>query len=273
MLNNHSIKGLLSEFGNWNTFFLIVVTIFYLISGSRSHPFLFVCSFCFALLYLKQMFIPIWKIVLFLFIGSLFLTFIGATRNIDSNSMRDKMEALRIKSESEKTILPTTLELTGSLNTFLYSIDYVPSKHDFLLGSFHVRNLLSTIPFTSRITSQFLDPDKKYRSSDFFVTYIIQGEDYSFGNGTSINADLYLNYGFFGIIMGLFLLARLVRNIEWKAFVDSDPTIITLLFCAYLAGYALIYVRFSYLSPINYLVFSLLLILYMKKFHSLVIKS
>lgn len=273
-LNNSVVAGdktiwyFLNEFGKSNIVITIIICLLYLIAGSRSHPFVIICSFGFALCYIAKQRIALWKIVVVVLIASSFLSFIGATRGEKSASLERKLEIMQLKEDMDNTILPSTLELSGSLYTFVHAVDYVPKQHDYLYGSFHFRNLLSTIPFSSRVTSQFLNQDKRYTSSDFFITHIIQGDDYTYGNGTCLNADLYLNYGFAGIIICLFLLGWFMRSVEWNVFVGHIPSLIYLLFSLYIAGYVVIYSRFGFLGPINYIAFSLLLNYYCKHYRS-----
>ena len=176
-----------------------------------------------------------------------------------SGSFQEQIEAMNTINETKHTISPTTVELASSLNTFTYFISYVPDKHDYMHGSFFIRNILSAIPFSSRLTSKFLNPEKQYQSSDSFVTYIIQGQDYTYGNATSINADLYLNFGVLGVVFGLFILGFFFKYVEYNVFMAKTPSISMILLIVYLAGFSLIWNRYGFLTPINYFVFSYIL--------------
>ena len=122
-----------------------------------------------------------------------------------------------------------------------------------------LRNILSTIPFSSRITRSFLDSHWKYQSSDFFITYLIQGNFYTYGNGTSLIADLYLSFGLIGIIIGMLFLGVVIKKIERKVILDLNASIYNIVLYISLCGYAIIEARSGLFSPINYIVFSILL--------------
>ena len=171
--------------------------------------------------------------------------------------MIDKMQM--IEADPSETCIPITAELASSQKTLQYAVDNVPSKHDYLYGSFQLRNILSTIPFSSRITSSFLDSHWKYRSSAFFITYLIQGDFYIYGNGTSLIADLYLSFGLIGIIIGMLFLGVVIKKIERKVILNPNASIYNIVLYISFCGYAIIEARSGVFSPINFICFSLLL--------------
>lgn len=247
------------EFGWFSLCCAILHVVLLIIGGSRSNVLICLSSFIFALFFVMKIKIKFWQIILGVISMAYVMSFVGLTRNADDMSMAEKVSLVEQVKLDKKSIIPTTVELSGSLATFNHSLDYVPENHNFLYGSFYVRNLVSCIPFSARITKYIFDPHWKYHSSAFFVTYIIQGENYTYGNGTSINADLYLNYGVVGVVIGLFILGLIVRKVEMKFFIQSSPKLINIMMCLYLIGYALPYSRNGYLDPVNYVFFSLVL--------------
>ena len=61
-------------------------------------------------------------------------------------------------------------------------------------GFFHSVYLTATVPFLSNFYLQILDRDAhRYSSSSSYFTYLIQGTNRSYGNGTNIIADLYID--------------------------------------------------------------------------------
>lgn len=91
----------------------------------------------------------------------------------------------------------------GDLNYFfgagLASLHYVPSIHDFLYGSTYIRVLLFFLPSS-------LVPFKPEETQRIFAG-IINPQAYNIGATfpPSFIGDSYINFGFFGIVVGLFL--------------------------------------------------------------------
>ena len=256
-----NLKGFIRQFGIISLVCLLGYSAIMVLIGRRLDIIVMITGLAIGIAYIKNMKPKLWKLVIALAVVTYIVSIIGIVRKVDdSSSISSKVEAMQYVMLEQKSIIPTTTELAGSLETFNYALDYVPSKHDYLYGSFHVRNIVSTIPFSSHFTANLFDPHWMYRSSDFFITYIIQGENYSYGNGSSINADLYLNYGIPGIIIGLFLLGVIFYRVEYNFCTKSNPKLLSILFFLIFAGYSLPYCRAGYLAPINYIIFCYILV-------------
>ena len=65
--------------------------------------------------------------------------------------------------------------------------------------------------FALLVLVHFVDNDWKYDGSANFITYLIQGNDPSYGDGTSASADLYLDFGGYGVFFGLFIFGLLFQ--------------------------------------------------------------
>lgn len=261
VLHKTKMKDFVDEFGLLSLLCVIAYCLVLLLAGSRSNVIICLFSFVFSVLYITQIKVRFWQVFVCILLFSYVMTFVGLTRTLDNVSINDKVNAIKDVDLQKGSILPTTVELSGSLKTFNASLDYVPKQHDYLYCNFHIRNIISAIPFSSLVTRHVYDNHWKYSSSAFFVTYILQGENYNFGNGSSINADLYLSYGVFGVICGLFILGILIRKIEEKFFLSICPNLINIIFYLYFVGYSFPYCRNGFLDPLNYLIFILLFVL------------
>lgn len=161
--------------------------------------------------------IKIFQILILILILSNLMTVLGNARNLDPNlNFFDKIETvLYSKEEASYSILPATQELSGSLNTLTYTMNHINKGNDIFYGKFNLQQFLVSIPFTHRYVNSFLfDDDKKYLSSADYITYIIQGNFPSYGNGSSILADLYLDFGFLFTIVIMFFWGNVSRMID-----------------------------------------------------------
>ena len=102
--------------------------------------------------------------------------------------------------------LSQTVELAFSVRCLNHVVANVPSKYDYHYGYFQMEQIVSSIPFLSGFYNKYVGKGhKKYDGSSNFITYLIQGDDPKYGDGRSSTADLYLDFGVYGVIVGLFL--------------------------------------------------------------------
>lgn len=253
----NSIYEYLKSFGIFSLICILIYVLLTLNLGDRGPIITILCSLFGGYVISAKQQISIVKFIIIIVIAASISSTIGMARKIAGDNMIDKMQM--IEADPSETCIPITAELASSQNTLQYAVDNVPSKHDYLYGSFQLRNILSTIPFSSRITSSFLDPHWKYRTSAFFITYLIQGDFYIYGNGTSLIADLYLSFGLIGIIIGMLFLGIIIKKVERRVLMNSNKSIYSIVLYISFCGYAIIEARSGIISPINYIVFSVLL--------------
>ena len=164
-------------------------------------------------------------LVLFILTGGLFITAIGEIRK--STNLLTLSDILLYKGNNVKqSILPITSELAGSYGTFTNVVKEIPESHDYFYGVMQLRELVCAVPFLYRFIP-FVFSSKDYEnSSSSYCTYLIQGANRTYGNGSSILADLYIDFGYVGIVVFMFIIGHLVvkfdyelyfgRNIYWQ---------------------------------------------------------
>jgi hypothetical protein len=202
--------------------------------------------------------------ILFLIV-SFSVTILGIARTMDPTlALHERVVSTlnENKIDEKGSIFNSTAELSSSVRSLHYAMDYVPNRHPFLYGYFQFRELLAVIPFSNSITKHFLDDSFQYKSSPSFITYINQGQYYKKGDGSMVVADLYISFGIFGVIIGLFLFGIFIKRIEVTLF-TCNPSNISL-WCYSLAfaflGSALSISRGTILSPLQTAVFSFLIL-------------
>lgn len=122
----------------------------------------------------------------------------------------------------ETVIGESTLELAKSVRTFNHTIYNVPNNYKYTLGYYQVRNLISPIPGMSRLyLNIFAGGDKKFDGGSNFVTFLIQGEEPTYGDGSSILVDFYLDFGKWGILFGMYFFGFFISKNENKVIYGS----------------------------------------------------
>lgn len=259
-LNINSFKSYIKHIGFIVNLCVILYSIFILMSGDRG-PVIVIClAYLGGYILSSEQDISYIRLSVLIGLAAFVITLLGNTRKLDSNmTYWDKVnQSVNEMAANDDSFSPYTGELAGSVTTLHHSVEYVPEFHPHLNGSFQLRQLCSSIPFMNHIVYKFVDPHFKYRGSAFFITWIIQGERYTYGSGTSCNADLYLSFGIFGVIIGLLIWGIIYRRIEDDVDSMSISSLSNIVFLFFLA-YSLYVNRASLLCFLNFMVFSIIL--------------
>jgi len=148
-------------------------------------------------------------LVLILF-GALLMKVIGIGRhsNFDENILSAGLNKIEISSGYD-----ITLELANSCRTLYLALSHVPEEHDFFYGKLMLGNSLAAIPFAQQ-TYLKMTGDAAYElGSPGYLTYLVYGPYPPTGVGSTIIADIYLNFGFIGVILLMLILGMFFKKI------------------------------------------------------------
>ena len=144
-------------------------------------------------------------------LGAIVLTLIGLGRSSTSDENILVAGANKIEFQSN---YDATMELANSVRTLYNGLSNVPEQHDYFLGKLWIKNFLALIPLSQNVYFQLTD-DKPYEfGSAAYITYIRFGTKSPSGEGTSLIADIYLNFGLIGVIFFMFLLGLFIKKLQ-----------------------------------------------------------
>lgn len=230
------LKQIPSNFGDYlkkigfSTIFIIAIyLISVLLSGDRG-PFMYfgiliLASFCFVT---KKRF-SLKNMLFFLFFGAFFITLLGIVRAQDSN-YHNFSERVRLALSDDRnkveSISPQTREMAASIRTLIASVYNVPEKYDYVYGRFQFQQLTYSVPFLSNLSYLiFDDTSAKYSTSSSYITWLIQGEFPSYGDGSNCIADFYLDFGVLGVIVGMCFFGFYMRYAELSLYSENLPSL------------------------------------------------
>jgi hypothetical protein len=154
------------------------------------------------------------------------LAFLGKMRTRDASlSWAERVAKGRtgVTALSQGWLLPT-LELGGSYRTYNAAIAVVPGVYSYAEGRYLWGNLSSVIPFYSRL---FPADDTHFGgSAALFFTNLLRKGDFSSGEGSSVLGAIYLDFGFVGIPVVMFILGWLMAVVMKKVRGVSSPNAI-----------------------------------------------
>ena len=210
-LRNFDVKLILLVF--WHIFFSIF-------TGDRG-PVIVYVILLFSPYFFSQIksfsFIKISLIIIFL---PMFFNILGSARigETSKNSFServiqaDQSRYHKFFKNSDFQLGSSSMELALSGRCLNHAIYNVPKNYPYFYGIQHFSLLLSAVPFLNGFFQKnYNDNEQKYNGSANFITYLIQGNNPTYGDGTSCTTDVYLDFGLFGIIV-IFLLFGYYTN-------------------------------------------------------------
>lgn len=218
-----SIQVLFFRFLNEKTLFFITVSyiLLFFIGGQRSSILelliLIVCCFS---VYIKK--IPFFIILIGLVVGGFIFTLLGMGRTANSSELKGNIlsrgfEAFESKNESIS--LPTD-ELSGSNKITYIAFEYFPSEINYLYGKTMLVDILGVIPFSGKLLlgdSRALDS-----TSTLLFTYLDQGTHSSYGAGSEVLADVYINWGVIGTFITFFVFGGFISFLQFKFHITKE---------------------------------------------------
>lgn len=185
----------------------------------------------------------------FILAGTLF-TFIGLTRNEQNFNF------------SESQVTDIGLQLGNSVRTLYKSIEYV-DKNDIFYGKLFIGNLVGVVPFGQKIYTEVFDVSINELNTSNFTTFLTYGDISFSGEGTTIIADVYFNFGVSGVVLMLMFLGYFMKLVYLKMF--NPNNFYWILIAAVFAANSVFYARASYFTPLKSLFYvSLIYLIFFK---------
>lgn len=245
-------------------FILVLFVIIYLLSGSRNMPLGILIILLVAFNdYVKK--IPSTIFLSALVIGLFIFSIIGDSRIdgiIDSSSLQ-----VGVKGNSGITFFDFAKDLVYNNRNLYVLVDFA-DNNGLTYGMTMLSSIIGIIPFLGTFISETfgIPPDFMYAAG--FNTYLEFGFGSKWGLGGNIVADIYLSFGFIGVIISFTLLGLFVSKVirNYKSDIRYHITYFTM------ASLSVFMVRESFLLPLRGIVYSLIVYWLLNKYN-FIIKS
>lgn len=212
-----SIKNIYKTFIK-NKIFISVLTIYFILflfTGSRGEILrvVLISALSYSIFIRNISFKSIFIAVL---VGSFIFTLmgLGRVRESSSNLQGNLFERGYTTFTQTDKRGNVTEELASSVRIQYRALDTIPKYYPYLYGKTYVGGLFGVIPFGSSFVVNTFNIETKYLDSAYYYTYLGQGDNPSYGEGSEILADLYLNFG----LIGTFLLMLLFGLYSGKCY-------------------------------------------------------
>jgi hypothetical protein len=150
-----------------------------------------------------------------------------------------------------------TNELATSVRILYRGLDVVPDKHPYLNGVTLISNLVDVIPFSSSIYHDLTGIPAMYTNSTTFFTILGQGPNYTYGEGSEIIADIYINLGFWLTLFVFVCFGYFISYITYKVYFSSSHRIIIMYLV--LLSFSLYTNRSNFLNPLKDVIWTLII--------------
>ena len=196
--------------------------------------------------------------ILFILIGSFFMTVIQTTRSQEFSTQS------WITSASKNVEIESPFDIFNDLiinNRNLYVlVDFADRyQHTFFLST--ISDITSPIPGLFRYVSESMNVPKELISGGDLPTFIEFGPNSDWGLGTNLVGETYVGYSYFGVCIILFLWGLAVR----KSYDASGNNIYAFVIYFLLVSHAIFFSRAFYLYQPRTLVWSLILVFILLK--------
>lgn len=254
-----SIKILFSKFLKERTLFFITSSyiILFFIGGQRSSILeLLILIVCCYSIYVKK--IPFFIILIGLFVGGIIFTLLGMGRTSEINELKGNIITRGIESlesKNEAINFPTD-ELSGSNKISYLAFEYFPNEIDFLYGKTMLVDIVGVIPFSSHVLLG--NTTSLNNTSTLLFTYLDQGIYSTYGAGSDVLSDVYINWGIIGTCVIFFIFGGFISFMQFKFHITKE--FYWSLVAAAIIISALFINRAQLLSPLKDIFYALILV-------------
>jgi len=185
------------------------------------------------------------------------LTFISYARSKGAGFYSTQSEKGFVQRGIERTQVNSFVDLGMDLiinNRNLYVGYKYPEEHGYSYGKGMFYFIFAPIPYMPSLMSQLVfNKDPVELNS---ATIITKETGATYGLGTNMIADIYMQFGSFGVVLIMLLFGLFVRRCELKAAKGQINYIIVYLF---LIGFSVYLPRTTVLDPIRFVVWALII--------------
>lgn len=226
-LKQVSLFKYINLFGSSTSILVFWHIIFSLFVGDRG-PVLMFGLLYFGLYFIRWKRLKLIYLLLGIFVVSMIFSVLSKVRvkNETDASFTDRISTVLSSQEvndnnfnAKQIPLSQTIELAFSGRCLNHVVSNVPSKYNYGFGYFQMQQIIAGIPFMSKYYLRYLgNGERKYDGSSNFISYLIQGNYPTYGDGRNTSADLYLDFGVYGVVLGLFLFGFFVKKADTVLF-------------------------------------------------------
>lgn len=238
-------------------FILFFYVLIFLAAGDRG-PVMEVALLTIGAYSIYQKKIPLSVFFIMVFFGASIFTIISYGRSEDASS-RDKNileQGYTNLQKSDNSFNPTN-ELALSGRILYKALDAVPVNHPYLYGATMFSDIVGVIPFGGSVYMEMTNLPDMYKSSSYFFTVLGQGSFFTYGEGSEIIADIYINLGIYGVLIIMLCFGYFISYLTFNAHSSRSHNIMIIYLLLIIGA---IYInRSNFLDPLKIIFYGLII--------------
>jgi oligosaccharide repeat unit polymerase len=202
--------------GKWKVGIITKLAIMFFLAylfvlGDRSLAFSFVIVLGVAYAeYIKPMSLKRFALAI---IAGLFIISVGLIGRKSPQRTITSFVSHAVQEKEDVSLEGGALNVGGSVRCINEAVRIVPSRYNYFLGKGQVAEIIGLIPFSRRL---FDVTGIEYLGSASVLTWSMYGS-FESGAGTTIIADIYMDFGYPGVVLIMFLLGLLCKYVQQRA--------------------------------------------------------
>lgn len=200
--------------------------------------------------YIKKVSIP--KLAILIFTALFLYGVIEISRTSDERGFDAIIEAV-LEGGKDEGLSESSFSITNVTSRATFAI--IPEKHDYFLGKFKLIGFIGIVPFSR---SLFVPPTDIYTTSSTLFKEELLGLSASWGVGTNIVSDIYMDFGVLGVILLMYSLGYFASYVKSKLVNNANSIKWGTVYIYTVALFAQL-PRYSFDFPVRYIVWTLLL--------------
>lgn len=229
---------------------VILYLILRLLSGDRGPVIYNSLAIIYAYIWCSKYKFKLSIVVVSLILGAMFVSFLGTFRSRDSDlsiAMKIYESIDRNKEHEGKSIFGPTVDLAESEDTHFMAVrDIAQNRTSYSLGRFTLLSITSAIPGLKRKYLYDLGLTPGEIDSAVYFSISSQGKNYSFGEGSSMFGEAYLEFGLIGMILFGLLLGFIYKQVDISLMQNRSFSVISLAIILKLSAQAIYMGRTSF---------------------------
>lgn len=221
-----------------------------LLSGDRGPVIYNTLALVYCFLWYSKHKFRLLTVISVLVIGAITVSFLGYYRSRDpSLGITEKIIAAieRQSESSNNSVVNATKELAGSVDTHFYAVrDINMGRTSHSLGKYTFLSITSAIPGLKRQYLWDIGFEPSEINSAVYFSVSSQGADYSYGAGSSMFGEAFLEFNLLGMIIYGFILGMIFKYLDYAIIDEQKMSVLNLALVLNLSAHAIYMGRTSF---------------------------